>query len=519
MNKKVICACLVLMAYTQVLLPPLVVAGEDMEPVVIDGVVQDPVEPTEPDIIILNEDEYLRYFEACAEAVEDGEPILDYEDYVEEQGTTSGILTGWLFDDAVVHAVDSSVHVDTPVVSFDSDVSVSYPAFDTLYNLLKDYFSSEVGGTSSDGSGGGSNHRQSITIPKYYDFRGRQVVQYGSGLREAVVMTVSYIVPASGQGSGTYTITRQFNSVATAFQGDLLYMSEPFRYFCDLNSSVPQLSSVGYLQQGLLVSPAGSQYWMYDNRDYYTQHYFMGSGIFQTYLVTVYDDSRTNLTNENLLYYNWTSGRIGYYEPPPYTIVDVATNDIDYYRQATNDKNVYKQWNYPITYNNTFQGGDTINTTNVNNYNDYGLTVNNLGYLDFDESVFLDHLVDLQADIDANFRTVYERLPEPDATYELYDGTYYYPFETAEEVPATSSGGDVYYTIDVNIDWATYDPLSTEYVGVPVDVSVLRPLPEDVLQDGADWMRLFTYFWDKLGYLPLVLGVMALLLVVNIIGR
>lgn len=143
-------------------------------------------------------------------------------------------------------------------------------------------------------------------------------------------------------------------------------------------------------------------------------------------------------------------------------------------------------------------------------------------YINFDPDVFLDHLADLEALLKLNYEKTYEQLPEPDATFENYEGTYYYPYETvSDNVPATGGGGDVYYSldVDVNIDWATYDPLSTQYVGVPVDASVLRKMPAEVLKDGANFMQLFTYFFDKLGYMSLVLGVIALLLVTYIIGR
>ena len=520
MNRKLCCACLVLTAYLQTGVSALVSAAES-ETIFIDGVQQDPLEPTEPELVELDEDEYLKYFKACAEMAEDGEPLPDYEDYAEEQATEDGVLTGWLFDTGVVHAAGASGSADvalsgeTPFVDYDAEFHGRFAIY--LKNLMESYL-----GTSSGGSGGGSHQRTSFTIPKYYNFRGKTIIQYPSELREQVILSVSFISGSDlSTASGTFSYTRIFNGVATVFDGYIVDDRSPYSgealprlYTKTVNANVPQLTTKGYMMYEkydyapfLYATIDGTdKSWLYQ----YPRWFFAGTGVFQAYLNTATYDSLTNLQVLRLSAYV-NSGL------PVYTINSFDTNDVSAYQASVNNQVIYKQWNYPVTYNNTFVGGDTITTENVTSYNDYGLTVVN-GFLDFDPMVFLDHLADLEAQLQLEYESVYEQLPEPEATYEQYDGTYYYPYATEQEVPATSSGGDV-YTIDVDIDWATYDPLSTQYVGVPVDVDVLQVMPADVVQNGADFFKLITYFFDRTGFLPFLIGAMALILVSSILGK
>lgn len=509
--KKIICACFVLTAYLQIGVSAFVaVAESDAESIVIDGVEQDPIEPIEPELIELEEDEYIAYIKACNQAVQDGEPIPDYIDYAEEQGTElKKNLTSWLFDDTVVYAYDDSL---TPYVDFASG------SYDALVNTttkgigkLGDWFSTFIGVLSK----GTNKQATSVVIPKYYNFRGKTIIQYPSKLREQVILTVSTASDGYSWGCGSAYFIRIFNGVVTTMDIPTInkYSSSAYRYSCywfdeytqTLNANVDALTTAGY------VNDNGGLWFDYGGRFEHFGWFFAGSSTFSAGLNTTTYDS---LTNQQVIKLVDNDSRTSGY--PVYVLNSLDTNDVSVYQKMINNKVEYNQWNYPITYNNTFVAGDTITTENVSNYADYGLTVNNLGYLDFDPDLFIDHLADIEAQLKLTYEKTYEQLPEEGATAESYEGTYYYPYAT--ESPSSPAG---MYTIDVdvNIDWATYDPLSTQYVGVPVDNSVLRAMPENIIQDGANWMQLFTYFWDRSGYLPFVLGVIGLLLVTYIVGR
>lgn len=528
--KYVLSACFTLLFFVQS--ASLIGFAQSDTGLVIDGVQQDPIEPTEPELVELDEDEYLKYFKACAEMAEDGEPLPDYEDYAEEQGAESGILSGWL-DTGIVHAAgasgsaDVSLSGETPFVDYDANFHGDFAIY--LKNLMQDYF-----GTSSGGSGGGSHQRTSFTIPKYYNFKGKTVIQYPSELREQVILSLSFISGSDlGTASGTFSYTRVFNGVTTVFDGRIVddrspYSGEalPKKYTKTVNANIPQLTSTGYIMYEkyddapyLYATIKGNdKSWLYQ----YPRWFFAGTGIFQAYLNTTTRESLTNLEVLRLSAYV-NSGL------PVYTINMLNTNDFSVYQTSVNNQTIYKQWNYPITYNDTFVGGDTISTENITNYYDYGLTLVTGGdisaaYLDFDPQLFLDHLADIEAQLKLNYERVYEQLPEPEATYEHYDGTYYYPYATEQEVPATSSGGgsggDVNVNVNVTLEYETFSKISTEHYEMNidnVDDFDLTQIPESAVRGTNGILALFTYLCDETGLLPYFLALLGVSLLISFI--
>ncbi len=521
-TKYVLSACFICLFFAQNV--PLVgVAQSDVG--VINGVVQDPTEPaeesdSEPELIVLSEDDYLKYFKTCIEAVEDGESIPDYDTV---QVVVSDNLTSWLFDDGIVNAAggsssggssgNSSGRFDaTPYIDiYDNAVSVVSSAIEATGNKVKEllqYFVSTGNATS-------------VTIPNYYTFCGKTIIQYPSTLRETVILSVSFRY-LQGNIDATmlnYKFYRVFNGVATMYEGyayrNMYYT--PQHYTKTVNANVPQLTSVGYCIYPPETSNVG---YVHDDSGDFTfltrcNWFFAGTGVFSAYLNTTTYDTLTNRQVAELPTYV-NSGL------PVYTITAMDTNDYSTYIQTANDKVEYKQWDYSTTYNNTFVAGDTINTTNVSNYNDYGLTVVN-GYLDFDADAFLDHLANLQSQVDLNYQQVYNALPDEGATYEQYEGTYYYPYATESPSGAGSSGGgDVNVDVRVTLDYETFDKISTEHYIIDesglldnIHSFDLTQIPSSTVKGVNGIFALFSSLYDKTGLLPYFLALLGASLIIG----
>lgn len=509
MYKRIICACFVLIAYFQVGVSAFVaVAASDAESIVIDGVEQDPVEPTEPDLIVLDEDEYLNYFRACAEIAEDGKQIPDYEDYAEEQETEpKENLTSWLFDDTVVYAYDDSL---TPYVDFVNDFQDEIVDTTTKgIGKLGDWFSTFIGVLSK----GTNKQATSVVIPKYYNFRGKTIIQYPSHLREQVILTVSTASDGYSWGCGSAYFIRIFNGVVTTMDIPTInkYSSSAYRYSCywfdeytqTLNANVDALTTAGY------VNDNGGLWFDYGGRFEHFGWFFAGSSTFSAGLNTTTYDS---LTNQQVIKLVDNDSRTSGY--PVYVLNSLDTNDVSVYQKMINNKVEYNQWNYPITYNNTFVAGDTITTENVSNYADYGLTVNNLGYLDFDPDLFIDHLADLEAQLKLIYEKTYEQLPEEGATAESYEGTYYYPYATSE---SQQSANDVNVNVNITLEYETFDKITTDHYNIDSVTNAfdLTQIPHMAVRGTNGIFAIFTDLYDNVGLLPYFLAILGAGLIIS----
>lgn len=128
------------------------------------------------------------------------------------------------------------------------------------------------------------------------------------------------------------------------------------------------------------------------------------------------------------------------------------SNNPTYISNHTINASTNNYWNsYDVTVNNNsyISSGTTINTTNYNDYSQYGYYVDNSGGLAIDEVALNNYIQNtLLAGLLQGYVDFYTRFPEVGVNVTDTDITYVDPFETDEQDPTETSSGSGTIQID-----------------------------------------------------------------------
>lgn len=377
------------------------------------------------------------------------------------------------------------------------------------YNDIKDYFKGNESYPVEP-----VEPKESITIPYEYEFYGKNRVVYQNGVYEIItckIMTSAPVKNKSKTGVVRYTRTNSYGDF-TSFSFEIsAYRLD--RTFSEKNGFILHFYGLNSYTSGLTAEFV---------KNYLTglhRAYFVGSSENSLKQFNVSSDFTVPIQN---ICFNGFNDNV----PNVFNISSTTSNDYQFSQSVNNYYTEFKYWTLPNVYYNN-KAGDIITYENVENYNQYGYTYNNVtNSIEFDPNLYSNFFdLDIKPKLENEFNNIFSHFPDIDATYSDDDTNVNYNnlVEIIKQLqqPSPVVTGNVNVDVDVTFPsefYKTYPPLNTEPVFVAenpdVDFAFDSPLPMRVLETSGGFISLASDFLEDIGLMPVLLLCLSLGLIV-----